>query len=209
MAFPVNGVFDDFNRADSTDVGANWSAFAAYAALRILSNAVACASGQPTGGEYWSAATFGPDTEFYLDIVGPTTANQTYAMWARVTTPTGSYDAYETEVVFSAGTDEVFIYRFDNASATQLGATISQDFAAGESLGLEVIGTTIAVYRKSGGSWAQLGTRSDATYGTAGHVAMYHDDQGNDSGYDNAGGGTLAAAGGPLVASTLTLMGVQ
>lgn len=194
MAFPTNGVFDDFNRADNTDLGANWAAFASYTALRILSNAVACRSGQPSGGEYYSAATFGPDCEFYADLVGPITTNQTFAIWARVTTPTGSYDAYETEVVIAAGTDQVFIYRFDDAAATQLGATISQNFAAGESLGLECSGSNITAYRKSGGTWSSLGTRSDATYNSAGNFAFYHDDQGNDSGWDNAGGGTIAAA---------------
>jgi hypothetical protein len=103
-----------------------------------------------------------------------------------------------------SGTDETAVYRVDNGGFTQLGAAITQNFATGEKLGLEAIGSTIAVYRFASAVWSQLSTRSDSTYTTAGKIGMFCDN--TTTKLDDFGGGTVVAAG--VVVKRLAAQGV-
>ena len=194
-AFPTTGLVDDFNRADSATLGANWGILNAFLTLQIVSNAATTTAGS-NSGSYWSAATFGADSEVFFTLA--TLPTDGFDTFVRVTTPTGLFDGYGHETSIGAP-DANQIYRWDNATATPLGSAASQDYAAGEITGLEVIGSDIKMFRFSGGSWAQVGsTQTDATYGTAGNIAMFG---GTTFVGDDFSGGTVvtAAAGwGPL-----------
>ena len=206
MAFPTTAVLDDFTRANNADLGTNWTVLSTYGTLNVISN-TAGPSTTAARGEYWNVGNFGPDCEVYFTISTMVTNNgNNFDLMLRVTTESGAWDGYDTEMTWSsAGTDQVGIYRADNGVLTQLGASIGQNFATGEKIGLEAIGSTIAVYRFASAAWSQLGTRTDATYNTAGKIAFFCD---HSSGrMDDFGGGTVVVAAGSA-AGSLGLLGV-
>ena len=199
MAFPTTSVLDAFNRTNG-DLGAGWTSpiYPGADDWSIVSNvAVPDSWVSPVfADDYWNAATFGPNSEAYADM--PTLPQDYCQDWVscRLASEGGSsLDGYQVQYLYIAsGTDQIYILRLEGASNTQLGATISQDFSNGDSLGIEAIGSAITAYRKTGGTWASLGSRTDTTYTAAGHIGMGGDD--STSLLDNFGGGTVAAAGG-------------
>jgi hypothetical protein len=67
----------------------------------------------------------------------------------------------------------VYIQRVDAGVVTQLGAKLYQEFAAGDKLGLQMIGSTIsAYYQAAGNSWTLLGSVTDSTYSSAGYIGL-------------------------------------
>ena len=183
-------MLDAFNRADG-GLGASWTAL--YNTLAISSNQVTGPSGN-IGVSVFNT-TYGADAECYIDI--PTIGNTGDELDVGVRHTTQSLatdDGYNATLIIAAGTDTVAISRIDNSAFTQLGATINQNFANGDSLGIEAIGSTIKAYIKTGGTWSDIssGGRSDATYGSAGYSLLavlnttYR--------VDNFSGGTVVAA---------------
>lgn len=194
MAFPVTSILDDFNRADAATLGANWTDLTN--GFSILTNQALPEVNSATNLSFWTAATFGPDCECYVEVPNKPGVNaRNVLIYLRMTTAVaGTEDGYSVIFTTASGTDTQGIRREDNGVGTQLGASVSDEFDSGDSLGIEVIGTTIALYNKVAGVWSQLATRTDATYGAAGYIGMF----GNNTGtrLDNFGGGTIAAAGG-------------
>lgn len=192
MAFGDTGILDSFNRANNSSLGSNWTEnFRDGSDLAIISNQV----GNEVGGlddAYWNPSTFGPDSEVFVTFATlPSGANDNLALWIRLDpTPIDGYTAFYS---YQAATDNIKIYEVTNNAATQLGATISQDFAAGDKFGLEVIGSTIKVYRDDGTGWAEVASRTDATHSAAGNIAM--EIEKTVARFDDFGGGTVAAAG--------------
>lgn len=213
MAFPTTSTLDDFNRANAADIGANWTpdAFWGNVAFQLTGNQVTGTNLDGFHSEYWNPITPGPDSEVFATIATRPNDLESLRLGLRIQQPgsgAGTADGYtfQYERDDGAAGDSVRIYRNDNEVETQLGATITQDFANGDSFGGEAIGTTIAVYRKpAAGSWGSLGSRTDATYGSSGRIGM--------AGYSNVfrlddfGGGTVVAAGAVRRARRM-LMGV-
>lgn len=185
MAVGDTAILDNLNRANGA-IGANYGVLNSFGTgLNVTSNQ---ASG--TGGpqaSYW-LSTFGPDMEVYGTIAVPTGANQNVDMMLGITTPAGAWNGYGCEMTKLAGTDTVVIYRADLGVITVLGATINQEFSAGDKLLLNRIGTSISVYQNVGSGWNLLGSRTDATYGTVGNIAWFLDD--TTGRLDDLGGGT-------------------
>lgn len=217
MAAPSLSILDNFNRANGA-LGANWSGptYQGDTALSIISNA-AGGNSATFFDSNWSAATFGPDSEVYATLTAvPGTGDEAY-MHARIQSPnTAGMDAYELSVVKGSGTDTISIRRVIDNSPTEL-ATRSQEVAAGDRLGLVVLGTGATVtiqawYSSGGGAWSQLGADvSDANaaritasgrigIGTAEATARW----------DDFGGGTQVAGGvvGPLLEGRLVGAGI-
>ena len=210
-AFPTTSVLDNFNRADENPLGnGNWSNpwYAGLNNLKILTNEVT-STGSGFGSAWWSASTFGPDSECFATIAGQPTLNQAFNVIVRsVNNNTASLDGYQAHFETGAVDDTVQIQRIDDTATTTLGATITQGFINGDAIGVEIIGSTLRAYRKpSGGSWAQIGTdRTDATYSAAGNIALGIGD--NISGKaDDFGGGTVIAGGAPTT-KKLAALGV-
>lgn len=193
MAFPSNAtVLDDFNRTNG-GLGASWTEFLGDVHA-IVSNQVTGPSGAEAFAGY-DLATYGPDSEVYIDVATLGGTDQPCLIFARMTTLSiATIDGYCVVLTIKSGTDTQGIYRIDNGVFTQLGATISNNFTAGNSLGLEIVGSTIKVYKKASGTWSDIssGGRNDTTYGSAGYLMM--DMYGNTFRIDNFSGGTVVTA---------------
>lgn len=190
-AFPTQGVIDNFNRGS---LGTNWTTL--LGTIDIVSSTVLGCSSAPGIGEY-NVTTYGADSECYFTITTVPGTDQYVSALARMTTLSiATTDGYMVRVYKRTTTDEWEIHRIDNATATQLGATMTQEFAANDSVGIEVAGTTITAYFKTGGSWSAVGNRTDATYGAAGYLgAIFGDTTGR---VDDFSGGTIGAGGGTI-----------
>lgn len=178
MAFGSSPVLDNFNRADGDGLGSNWTepVFSADTGSDwdISSNQAASGGGSNRSSAYWNPATFGANCEAYVTIATkPGTNGRVAELYARLVNIDGTPGGYMVRAITQAGTDLVRIIRLnEDGSLTQLGADISQEIANGDKLGIECIGDQIAAYLFTGGSWAQLGVRTDSTFGGAGNVGI-------------------------------------
>jgi hypothetical protein len=200
VTFPTTAILDTFTRANvgpppssswTTDVRGFGDAGMKVSSNTVISNAVADAP----ASTWWNVGTFGPSSESYMTLSTLITSGQKAGPMVRISGPgTANADGYAIHWVYaSGGTDGIEIMRMDNGVFTQLGATISQDLAVGDSLGLEAIGSAITAYRKpSAGAWGSLGSRADATYSAAGFAGIYQESTAG--AWVNFGGGTVVAS---------------
>lgn len=198
MAFPVTGILDDFNRANSTTtIGSNWTALESGATKDrgISSNQAYNPDGVPNySWLYYNVAQFGPDSECYCTIATWTTNADNHTLMVRlkdVTQDAYTFDAYMLQAGIS-GTDAIKIYRIDNNVNTQLGATVNPMMANGDKIGIRVVGSTITGWLEQGSGWTEQLSRTDSTYAAAGYFGFYTSD---DSTWrvDDFGGGTITA----------------
>lgn len=194
MTFPTTSVLDNFNRANG-GLGANWSnaLVSGDGSFAINTNVVAAAGAGFSSG--WWTASFGPASEVIVDI--PTLAgnNTDIDIYIRIVNPGASnITSYLADYHQQAGTDLVIFQRQDDSSTlVQVGSTVNQDFTAADSFGLEGIGSTFRLMRKTGGTWSQLGSNyTDSTRSAAGFIGM--DMQGTTGRLDNFGGGTVVTS---------------
>jgi hypothetical protein len=197
MAFPTTSVLDNFNRTNASTLGASWTqAGFADQRLQVVSNACAPSSGtNKSNADYYNVATYGPDVEVFVTI--PTLAGQSntsYGVWGR---QTAGGNGYYAEWVEGGGVD---VYKLSSWGFTQLGATLTGTFAAGDKLGITITGTTtttITVYKYTGGAWSSLGTRTDSSspYTAAGYIGahLYVSSAGGSPTFDDFAGGTVSA----------------
>lgn len=204
MAFPTTAVLDDFNRTeDPLSQGGAWSNPTESGDVTLKTNGSTLLLGSGTGyGDAYRTTSVGPDSEVYctLSTLGAVGTDNVF-IYVRVASPGGAgLDGYVMGFGRGAGAadDGWTIFRIDDAAGTQLGAQIVQDVAAGEKIGLEIIGSTIAPYHYNGSVWTQLGTRSDSTYSAAGKIAITFNDV--TWRIDNFGGGTVVVT--PALATT-------
>lgn len=197
MAFPSTSILDDFNRANASTLGSNWSILKSYAGtgdLGIISNAAYNPEPQfdTYVDMYYNVATYGPDCEVYLTEVTEPTADG-LVLYLRIQEPTGSYDGYGLGALAN---NDWEVRRIDNEVSTVLGATATQAIANGDKIGFEAIGDTLKGYIYTGGSWTEVLSRTDAAYGSAGHLGFYATAEVVTWRYDDFGGGTVVLAGG-------------
>lgn len=191
-SFPVNGVLDSFNRAnEGPPPSANWTTGidGSTGGFSVDGNA-ARANNATLSSAYWNVQNFGPDIEVYVTVAAFAAGSGSPRVhWRVLQEGTAGWDGYT--LLAYKDTNELFVYRVDNGTQTQLGAAISQTLAAGDSFGVSMTGSTITIYYKVGaGSWTSVGTRSDGTYTGAGKIAMSAFDS-TQVAVDNFGGGTL------------------
>lgn len=188
MTFPSTSVLDQFNRA--APLGSGWSSpvVPGDATPTITSNQVSVGSAA-YGSTYWNAGTFGPDGEVYITIPTLVANNEACGIFFRVSNPNAAgLTCYLVEYQRKpAATDLTKLFRYDNSTTlTQVGSSISQEFSAGDTLGVKFLGSTYRVYRNG----AQIGSDlTDATYKTAGYIGLELE---NTTGrLDDFGGGTV------------------
>jgi hypothetical protein len=194
MAFPTTStVLDNFNRTNGA-VGSAWSLAHNFAGgtilMQILSNQ--CKASNDYNIMYWNATTYGPDAEAYvlMPVITTITLDGPY-LCARLTNPGASLDGY----LVGAESTSWFVGRMDNGVLTRLGSNIAVTPANGDSLGIDCVGSTIAIYRKNSGNWSQLATRSDSTYSAAGYLGLYGGADDQNYRLDDFGGGTVVSGG--------------
>ncbi len=192
MSFPTIGtVIDNFNRAA---LGANWTtgAFFGDNALDICSTML---EGPTFGGGYYSATTYGPDTELYFDCVNVSNWDDDVSLLMRLSggnTPSG-YGFFHSPTAATST-----LARIDAGSLTVLGAAFTSTYAVGDKIGMDINGNSMACYKFTAGSWGSaIASRSDSTYTAAGNIGC---ELSNNGGFhpmfDNMSGGTIASAGG-------------
>lgn len=194
-------IIDNFDRATDTTPppGANWATI--YNGHDISANRLQGHTSSDANVSAYIGATYGPNAGFYIQMI-----NTASAFYWGLYFLDSTYD--HGYMVAIEGGNVVKIYKVDTAGAdeTVLGADISQSFADGDWLGMSFESGTIKAYRKpSGGSWAELGSRSDSTYSDMDSFSIfcYSTIPG-----DNFGGGTVsggAEAISPSVSDGITL----
>ncbi len=189
MAFPVNGIIDNFNRANEGPPMTGWADL--IAGLVVAAN-VCDVGGPGLNASYWTTIMTAADCEVYATIASVPASNRSMYVMARIADIAApSFDGYALKFNKLSGTDTLQIIRIDNGTETVLGANFSQELAVGHKFGLEIVGTTLTAYVDTGSGWTSLGSRTDGTYSAAGYLGL-----GIASGTcDNFGGGELG--GGP------------
>lgn len=163
---------DNFDRADEgPPPSASWTNITN--GLKVATNVAAGNVGTLSNNiSFWNVATFGADCEAYATISTKSGNNQPMEVYARMTTlVSGTMDGYMVRMSPASGTDAIGIYRIDNGAATAL-TTGTQEFASGEKLGIEIIGSTIKLFHFTGGAWNERLSTSDTTYSAAGYVGL-------------------------------------
>lgn len=181
--FPTLGVLDNFNRADSGSLGANWTD--GLNGYSIVSNTAA-----PENAAWnissWNAVS-SADFGCYVTMSTLATGDKggVYGRW-NGTNGTG----YGVTAHVISGDNEFNIYRTDAFTDTNLGQ-INAFFKSGDKIGMSMVGSILSVYYcPSGGSWELAGTYTDATYGSAGLIEMVA--YGTTIRLDDFGGGAIS-----------------
>jgi hypothetical protein len=189
-SFPVNGILDNFNRAnEGPPPSASWSGplFPTNGGLTVASNECK-ANGDPSSG--YLNTTYGPDCEVYC------TASVNFAIAGieiclRISNPNASSITGYLLRCRPWQATEFTIYRIDDSTTLTSLATFDQAMSVGDSLGLKMVGSTLTAYFKpSAGSWTSLGTANDSTFTGAGKLGIRILDDANAT-VDDFGGGTI------------------
>jgi chitodextrinase len=130
---------DDFNRANVSPLGGNWSTWTGLGALRLVSNQVATAGADGDAGARWSGASFGADQFSQITIAA---SDGTPDSGPAVRMATGALTGYFTT---SHNPNLVYIHKFANGGYTELGKTAGQ-YGTGDVVRLEAIGNRVCVY---------------------------------------------------------------
>lgn len=192
----TSAVIDNFNRTDEGPPMTNWGLVnelfgSNTRGLKVVSNQAENTFGG-VHADYRSATTYGPNAEVYVTIVAMGGGADTSGVMIGLGDPTGTPTGYS--LLASKNTSTLTVYRIDgDSNHTVLGATMSQTITDGDSPCLRREGNDLNVYYKVGaGSWTFVGTRTDATYTSAGYFGLWADGGSVGSAkLDNLGGGTL------------------
>lgn len=162
-------ILDNFNRANG-DAGANWTDL--LGALDINSNQGAGNTTQNVS--YWNVRTYGANMEAWIEV--PTKPADTALMDIGVRiADVGSIatvDGYSARVAPVSGTDVLSLQRITNGAGTTL-ASVNQEFASGDSLGIRAVGSRIELWWRSGsGLWQLMTTATDSTYTAGGYISL-------------------------------------
>jgi hypothetical protein len=204
MAFPTTGILDAFNRADENPLtAATWGTpiQSAKGSLKIVSTVVAVST-SGTSQQYWSVSTFGPDVELFMDVPTLPATTKGLGLYGRVANPGNASTATAYGLAYTTDTGFGY-YKFTvGTTFTQLGSTDPTAILAGDSIGLQITGgatTTLAGFRKTGGTWSPLPivptvTDSSSPITAAGFIALEMND--TTARTDNFGGGTVVTSSG-------------
>lgn len=176
MAFPTTGILEDGSGADEDPLDTHWDGTHVFypgdtGFFAKLSNQItdATGGGTDTSSSYDGVSgvqQFSGNIEVWATIVQVSTVTgDQFKIGAANARNDPNMDGYEVNIVKAAGADIVQIRRRDNVTPTTLGADMNQEISDGDSIGMEIIGSTISAYYKpAAGSWTLLGSRVDATY---------------------------------------------
>lgn len=187
MAFPTTSVLETFTGTNGTNPpNANWSAVGPLANLQIQSNQAAAFVLGNEDADYWNPGTFGPDCEAFITVATLDAADlDTCGVVARL--DPAALNGY-LSVAHSAN---ITIERLDGGASTTL-ATFTQAFSNGDSIGIQIIGSALTAWYKSGaGAWVSLGSTTDSTYTGTGNIGAFINSNAltSTTRMDNFGGG--------------------
>lgn len=190
--FPTTGLLDNFNRADSGTLGANWTnkvGAGDAAGLKIVSNHAEVVTAGSTNGAYWSVGTVGPDSEAYVTLASVPTGGGHAEVFARLVNAGGTFSGYGIDM---SGSGLMALYRWDAGANTQLGSGYGPvTLTAGDAIGIECAGLWISSYYYTSGTWSQGDSSGDTTYPAAGHIGLRIQTNAATT-FDDFSGGTMA-----------------
>lgn len=186
MAFPTTPILDDANRSDrglGNDVASSglvWGATewdGSATAEQIISNQF-----RPAGaGSAYITAIFQPDQEAYVTIAqAPDTTGYIQIACRLINIGTASWSGY---LAFcDSSVPSLSLRRVDSGTPTTITSTTSGVPTTGDIIGISCSGTTIYVWKVSGGVTTQLLSIIDSTYTAPGVI-----------GFSSANGSTVSA----------------
>ncbi len=199
--FPRTGVLDGFARA-AGGLGVNWQSpgLADGGTVAIKSSGLV-GSNAGAASATWNTS-FGAEQEAYLTVPTLPLAGGFIQVAGRVTTlDPATVSCYFIRVTPSTGLWDLR-EKLNGAGSTSL-KTFNAPFAAGDSVGLQLSGSTITVLRKPGsGAWAPVGSATDGSITSGGFVSLTLSDTTARGGA--FGGGTPAASVQPPAAPALS-----
>lgn len=186
MAFPNSSLLDAFTRADAASLGASWGidVEANYPSLAIVTNRAQQAA--VFKSNYW-LTQFGADQEVWATIVAlQSAAFMRLILRGQNLGPTATF--YYLTIDYNGA---CYLDKQIAGSSSNLSTIGGAGFvAAGNKMGVQVVGSTLKVFKDTGGGFAQVGVDvTDATITGAGYIGMMI---GNGTGgtLDDFGGGT-------------------
>jgi hypothetical protein len=186
MAFPTTGILDDFNRAnEGPPPSADWTNI--VNGCKVVSNICVGGTSGANNINKWNKASYGPDCEIYATLSNFTNWIDLYARFNSAFSNGYGLTIWDVNILR--------VNKITGGTPTQIGSdiTLPANLAAGDSLGMEIIGNDIKVYTKQGGgAWTLRGTVTDSTYTGAGYLGI--NINGTSQQIDDFGGGTVAAA---------------
>jgi len=196
MAFPTTGILDNFNRANEDPLAnSTWTKITGSQNLKIVSNICQGSPFNQLSGAYWSATTFGPDSEAYVTVlVIPGGANYV-RLYARLTSPGGAQNSYFMQ--FSNDSNGCRIFIESGGTPTAIAQDAAARYVANDVLGFEVIGSTLTVYKNG----ASVLSTTDATFSAAGFIGLGA--RQSTAQLDDFGGGTVVPAAAAFVPKVL------
>lgn len=171
VGFPLmSSLADDFNRPDSTNLGANWvnQSRTGGDGFQIVGNRLKTMIDGSWDGVHWNSVA--ADQECYVTVPVISAMSSTWQLWVRrdPVADTGYF------VAIPNGGGPVQLYRRVTGADTALGGFSTMPVNAGDAIGLQVSGSTITLFRKpSGGSWGVVSQRTDTTITAAGRCAIW------------------------------------
>jgi hypothetical protein len=166
-------ILDNFNRANEIPIAGNWSSPLRPTDTKpsLISNQMN-ANSNPSARAWWNASQFGPDCEAYVTITYKPPTGDCISVMARTSNVgLSTFSGYWGEACTASGADTWTLYRFDSGSFTQIGTTGTSEFAVGDGIGIEAIGSAIKLYQRTSGVWTVRTSATDTTYNTAGYIA--------------------------------------
>ena len=170
-------VLDSFNRANEnplSDAGrwTNGIIGSVENGLNVSSNTLACSLGS-TCTAWRNNAQYGADAEAWAKVTTLPGAGNSIRLYVRLQQPgSTALTGYMLRTNQLAGTDQVFLERWDPNNTLRTLLTMSQELGVGNTLLVRAQGSTLEAWRYDGASWSRLGAVTDATYPAAGYVGV-------------------------------------
>ena len=199
QTFPTVGMVDSFNRANGT-LTAPWeNNFFGAGPLEVNSNAARSGHSTNYGGSRWSSAgAIGPDLEIFATIAEAHADGREMNIDWRTSTTADTRYILSLQRRAGSNNDTLQVEKAVNGAYATVGAAIPLgfDFAAGDAVGIRMVGSTITVYyKRAGGAWTVLASRTDTSIQSAGRVTFYI--EGQPGKWDDVGIGTFTGGGEP------------
>lgn len=188
-----SGILDDFQRANDSTLGANWTADpTVYGNAMFALQGGQAVSTASNNQAYWNVEAFGSNSQVFVQVVALGEGQEMGFNMCLVDPTTLDVCGYAVVLSLSSGVYKVDIYRTDFHAFTLLQTVNPVTFATGNWLLASKIGATISVQTSPDGvNWTEVGTVEDATYST-GYIGLYSGSGAGDPVvFDNFGGGTL------------------
>ncbi len=197
-AFPLTPLLDNFNRANSTNIGSSWSG--SKSGYRIVSQRLDVGT---TSDIYWKSTRFSSNQEAFVTLttIDPAAAEIGLILKGQSTSGLGSG---LLEVFFSPSDKTVQVWAYTSGGGwQQQGQKVSAAFVNGDRLGARVYSNgRLEVYRNSVlvNVWSVAAWRYAAALGYIGIFTL----QASNAVLDDFGGGAIGALAGSASAAQLT-----